>query len=867
MALAKFSWLILFGLLICLAMPTFASGYGDGSDGNLYFTTSSKIYGNLTTPADYNVSGDTLYLSLDRNYDFTSFVLGTGTKLLTTDSNGIYSTINSTGRIEIDGNIYFFGKGINGNFGYTKNGISQPTVGNGGSNIRAYYSLDSGLQSNGFGAAGGLISVNCSTVKVSGKSIADGTAGTKANGNTINANSNGTYNFNGNNGTGSSGGSGIACVNVTAISNATLNITSGDGGQAWGSNGGNASCSISHAGTWSWTANNIFIQGGNGAGGQAGYAGIHLYLNSEDINIAKNSTINLSGTNGGNGGNGGYGAAFIGGSSDSCTDNQYADGMWGGEGGGGSSGNLYINYKSSSNVTGNFYLNRGIKGTHGTTRLTGFGTNYVEGSNGTNGTIYFNGSIDTISPTSTLDYVIPDNNNIATITITCVDTFSGCALTQYRINSGAWQTYTAPFTYPITATTTIDYNSTDNTGNIEVTKTATINTVSYITIKRPKDELTNAIIDANYNVILSGSSSMVDLNLATDKNYYVKSNVNVAITSNKILAGTTTPQYYQRNYTTNISSDTNTYVLQPYLLDKTNSSLYQLITQTKSRNALSNISIFIYKTIDGNLTLVTSGTTDVTGIASFYLNNLTTYYIRMYSGITLVYSSDNFTPIANPTYFNFDIESTTIKPLDVNALKVVWTPSSEYLYTDATQLTQSVTGENIASISAILYDYNVQGDFNAGYRVIYGVSTACSGNTCSLTENFSYFDINSSKPFYVDFYVTLSDGNWAVFTHRYYKGSTSNLNLFELMRNVRSDFGCSKDASKPCGGTMILSIILVIIALGGLAFKFGFVNQGGIGIIALGLLGLFTYVGWFFWIIYAAIVILVLFGLYRGVGD
>lgn len=854
MVVVKFSWLILFGLLICLATPTFASGYGDATDGNLFFSTSTKTYGYLTTPADYNVVGNTLYLKLNRVYDFNSFYLGAGTKLTTTDVNGVALYINSTGQIRVDGNIDLNGILLDGNVVVSSwNGISFARVERGGAGGASGDIVAE--QGNGFGGGGhsaGYCFSSCPNQRGRSGGSPIGTTGAVVN---LTLNANGSLSgYSAPTGY-SVGANGSASIYMDACSGScTLSVTSGSGGTNYGGNGGNGDYSAS--GTFGFS---VYAGGGGGAGGIAGKAAPHLYLNGETLTIT--GKIDTSGTNGGNGGNGGTGKISSG-------VHESMRGSGGGGGGGGNAGNIYLNYISSSNFIGSqFIQNKGLGGTGGSGSTYGSAIQANNGSDGSNGILYFNSATDATPPTTTLDYIIPDNNNIATITITCVDTFSGCALTQYRINSGAWQTYTAPFTYPITATTTIDYNSTDNTGNIEITKTTTINTVSYITIKRPKDELTNAIIDANYNVILSGSSSMVDLNLATDKNYYVKSNVNVAITSNKTLTGTTTLQYYQRNYTTNISSDTNTYVLQPYLLDKTDSSLYQLITQTKSRNALSNISIFIYKTIDGNLTLVTSGTTDVTGIASFYLNNLTTYYIRMYSGTTLVYSSDNFTPIASPTYFNFDIESTNVKPLDVNALKVVWTPSAEYLYTDATQLTQSVTGENIASISAIIYDYNVQGDFNAGYRVIYGVSTACSGNTCSLTENFSFFDINSSKPFYVDFYVTLSDGNWAIFTHRYYKGSTSNLNLFELMRNVRTDFGCSKDASKPCGGTMILSIILVIIALGGLAFKFGFVNQGGIGIIALGLLGLFTYVGWFFWIIYAAIVILVLFGLYRGVGD
>lgn len=57
-----------------------------------------------------------------------------------------------------------------------------------------------------------------------------------------------------------------------------------------------------------------------------------------------------------------------------------------------------------------------------------------------------------------------------TVTLTAQDAGSGIAKTEYRVNSGGWQTYTAPFTYSEDGSYTVSYRSTDNAGNVEAEK-------------------------------------------------------------------------------------------------------------------------------------------------------------------------------------------------------------------------------------------------------------------------------------------------------------------------------------------------------------------------------------------------------------
>ena len=127
---------LIIGTLIitfCLSMAfVSARGYGDGTDGTLNFTTTTKDYGNLTTPTDYNVSGNTLYLNLNRVYDFDSFNLGAGTILSTTNTGGVALYINSQTDLNIVGTVTLTNILSAGNIHSTWNTITSAGVTDGG---------------------------------------------------------------------------------------------------------------------------------------------------------------------------------------------------------------------------------------------------------------------------------------------------------------------------------------------------------------------------------------------------------------------------------------------------------------------------------------------------------------------------------------------------------------------------------------------------------------------------------------------------------------------------------------------------------------------------------------------------------------
>ncbi|HUL38664.1 MAG TPA: Ig-like domain-containing protein [Methanomassiliicoccales archaeon] len=61
-----------------------------------------------------------------------------------------------------------------------------------------------------------------------------------------------------------------------------------------------------------------------------------------------------------------------------------------------------------------------------------------------------------------------------TVTLSAVDSGSGVGSTSYRLNGGAWTTYSAPFTVDSQGTNAVDYFSTDNSGNSEAPKEVSV---------------------------------------------------------------------------------------------------------------------------------------------------------------------------------------------------------------------------------------------------------------------------------------------------------------------------------------------------------------------------------------------------------
>ena len=93
------------------------------------------------------------------------------------------------------------------------------------------------------------------------------------------------------------------------------------------------------------------------------------------------------------------------------------------------------------------------------------------------------------------------------VTLVAIDDRSGIQQTTYRVDTGTWTPYTAPFDISANGTHILEYYSTDRAGNIEDTKTATVKidrTAPTITLSIEKIGVNKWIITANVSDATSG---------------------------------------------------------------------------------------------------------------------------------------------------------------------------------------------------------------------------------------------------------------------------------------------------------------------------------------------------------------------------
>ncbi len=134
----------------------------------------------------------------------------------------------------------------------------------------------------------------------------------------------------------------------------------------------------------------------------------------------------------------------------------------------------------------------------------------IEDSNATHST-----TIDTAPPITSLDYSYPNFvvdtaiyvSENTTFTLNASDTISGVANTYYKVDSGSWTQYTAPFTLSNLADGihTLHYYSIDNLGNEESTKSFSLtmdNTEPTVSFTSPSNE--SAFAFSNVDVAWTG---------------------------------------------------------------------------------------------------------------------------------------------------------------------------------------------------------------------------------------------------------------------------------------------------------------------------------------------------------------------------
>jgi hypothetical protein len=461
--------------------------------------------------------------------------------------------------------------------------------------------------------------------------------------------------------------------------------------------------------------------------------------------------------------------------------------------------------------------------------------------------------------------------------------FKGVGVNTYLANG--WQTMfkLSPYTYDLyyTSSTLTDslgeaYISID--GNSQQYYTILSSSeFSYpipLTINIPKDEMTDLnISDANFTINMTNTYNFYD-NRLTSKVLYLVPNtydyVFIGIDSNN--TNYTERTYFVRYDSDDATSFESTHILQPYL--PKGADIFAdgpiFITKTSTRDTLPYIDFFIYKTINSEKQQIMSARTDITGSRLFPFIIGENYKIdvaRDYN--TRFISSYLYTATATPVWWYL----TLTENIDINQYFVetflTFNPAGPKLGGAVNSITATMSADNLVRYSWQFFQYN---DLNklTGKKFFTNGGGVCASNTCSAVMAIPTMDTN--KSFFIDMNWSYNNGDTNSRTIREFsKTAASNMDVFRLAFNVRKDFGCTLDYNSICALGMILSIVISVIALFAITRFVGiFFGLGSLVLVML-FLGLFTYVGWFFWPLYIFLLVAAVLtgasGFLRGGGN
>lgn len=452
---------------------------------------------------------------------------------------------------------------------------------------------------------------------------------------------------------------------------------------------------------------------------------------------------------------------------------------------------------------------------------------------------------DTLAPTTSITQFIYPDTNIIQITLTCSDAGSGCATTQYRIDSGAWTNYTSDFNVSFLGVHSIDFNSIDNLGNQETSKNADLNGLIFVTIKYPINEATLVKLTEKWRLTVTLGTSLYYTDLNTDKNIYLPTNV-----LNNIYVEDVNGNYFGRNYQLTFTGTDSNYTLQPYLVPVATGLLTTINTREATTNQpIPNLTFKIYKNIPGlGSTLVETIVTDAKGQGLVLLVLNANYDFNVFYGTTWI-KNFNITATSSTIYFIIDLGTTVIPPTTQKVFTSTFTPKPNLVkaYSGNQTFTQTLNnlGLDTISIVSMVQQNGVNLDANQLY-------SGSSSHTFTHTINWSAI---GTLPVTSKMIVTASDGNVYTFTQTYLVtvsdgntfGSTYSP-LTGLTTGLRQDFACEYNTTlyylSPCYPLLIIAVIICIALTLWASVSLGQMNGQAAGLIFLISMILFTFLTW-----------------------
>lgn len=378
-----------------------------------------------------------------------------------------------------------------------------------------------------------------------------------------------------------------------------------------------------------------------------------------------------------------------------------------------------------------------------------------------------------------------------------------------------------------------------------------------LTVNNPKDEITDANIDANWNIGTSNTHNYYWSSLNAPKDIYVIPNtvdyMFINIDSNSPLL------YLPRTYFVRYDSDDATVstthdYLTPYLpLSVSVGDNVNFITKSKTRDTIKYVDFFVYKTINGIKYQIMAGRTDVTGSRLFPFIQGENYEIQVIKDGVIYEDSYLYTATETPVYWYIDLGTNTIGIQQYFIpTNITFTPNGPKLVGTDTTITVAMAADDISQYSYMFYQYN---DINmmTGIKIFTQSGAACSGSSCAAVIAIPAMDTN--KQFFFDFNMSYNNGDTNEYiTKVYSKTVYSNLDVFRLAFAVRKDFGCTTNANDICALGIGISVLITLVVVFALSAAVGVFHGFGVITLSMLMLGVFTFIGWFFWPMYLFLV-------------
>jgi len=279
------------------------------------------------------------------------------------------------------------------------------------------------------------------------------------------------------------------------------------------------------------------------------------------------------------------------------------------------------------------------------------------------------------------------------------------------------------------------------------------------------------------------------------------------------------------------------YTLQGYLITKEEGVIPSIVVYDELKRPYPDITVSIFKQIEGNLKLVEQKVTDSTGRTSFSGYPLDTYYIYLYENGTL---RGSYTIQVRDTgeIFYFVLDRTATNEIVYRGLdlKYDWNTTPDYI-----QLSTQDLDVNLNVYGYYLNDFNITGYTINTYQnnaLIETATDVLTGTNVTITETFNKSNYTVAKPIVVVANVTFTY-NGEIRTLQIKKSvatGTSESGLLMVLKNFPEKVGYI--------WTILLSILITIsvIVLVGTS---GFIDRNYLLYLGLFVLGIFVFIGWF----------------------